>query len=303
MIKRKLTKTVLAIFITFSMFNNVWAQKDTVHVKKNLLPRPPIYGIPAKTLPKGKAIYRSYFVYTNFTSMYSQKKLSMVDLPTSMKFNSLSYTPKFRYGITNRLTFIANFPLYYKKMDKDTIHKQGLGLGDVQTALLYKFYSNKKKRFLVSGLLYGKLPTGKSSGISKTELPLGTGSYDVGTAFMPEKEFGRFDVRMSMFYIYRSENSSDVKLGNVQMASLSTAYNFSKKIIAEGTILYKHINANSLNGTVLKDSDGEVTKFIIGAQYRVAQTFLIQAAIPVTLYSKLPFSSDYDIWAGIYYLW
>ena len=303
MIKKNLTRTVLSIFITFSMFNSVWAQKDTVSRKNNLLPRPPIYGIPAKTLPKGKAIYRSYFVYTDYTSMYSQKKLSMVDLPTNMKFTSLSYTPKFRYGITSRLTLIANFPLYYKKMEKDTIHKQGLGFGDVQTALLYKFYLNKKKRFLVSGLLYGKLPTGKSTCISKTELPLGTGSYDVGTAIMPEKEFGKFDVRMSVFYIYRSENSSNVKLGNVQMASLSTAYNFSKKIIAEGTVLYKHINENSVNGTRLKGTDGEAAQFIIGAQYRVARTFLIQAAVPVTLYSKLPFSSNYDIWAGIYYLW
>ena len=293
-------KIIFALVILLGV-SKIFAQ-DTIKPKK-LMPRPPIYGIPAKTLPKGKTIYRSYFTFSDYTMMYNTEKKQMIDLPQGMSFQAFSYTPKLRYGLTNNLTLIANFPLYYKTLQSYSGDKTGYGLGDIQTALLYKFYHNKQKKFLVSGLLYSKLPTGKSTNLGMAELPLGTGSFDAGVALMPEKEIGKFDIRLSAFYIYRSKNKTGVDLGDVQMYSFSTAYNFSKKLIAEGTILYKSIANNSKNGTTITNSYVKISQVILGAQYRLATRFLVQAAVPVTLYAKAPFSSDYDVWLGIYYLW
>ncbi len=293
-------KIIFALVILLGV-SKIFAQ-DSIKPKK-LMPRPPIYGIPAKTLPKGKIIYRSYFTFSDYTMMYNAVKKQMIDLPQGMSFQAFSYTPKLRYGLTNNLTVIANFPLYYKNLQSNSGTKSGVGLGDIQTALLYKFYHNKQKKFLVSGLLYSKLPTGKSTNLSTSELPLGTGSFDAGIALMPEKEIGKFDIRLSAFYIYRSKNKSGVDLGDVQMYSFSTAYNFSKKFIAEGTVLYKSIADNSKNGTAITDSYVKISQVILGAQYRLATRFLVQAAVPVTLYAKAPFKSNYDVWLGIYYLW
>ena len=279
-----------------------FAQKDTLHTKK-LYPRPPIYGIPAKTLPHGHLIYRSYFTYSDFTSMYSSKQGQMVSLPSNMSFTTYAYTPKLRYGLTNRLTLIANFPLVYKVMRKDNLTKIGRGLGDIQTAMLYRFYFNKQKRFLISGLLYSKLPTGKATQITTGELPLGTGSYDVGVALMPEKEFGKLDMRLSAFYIYRSKNPAGVDLGDVQMVSLSTAYNWSRNFITEATVLYKYADNNRKAGQVLPGTYVKKAQLVLGAQYRLSRTFLLQAAVPVTLYAHAPFSSKYDLWIGFFYLW
>ncbi len=296
-------KLIFVISLILLLANTaVFAQKDSLHSKK-LYPRPPIFGIPAKTLPHGHLIYRSYFTYKEYTSMYNSSKGTMVNLPSNMSFKAFSYTPKLRYGLTNRLTLIANIPLIYKNLNKDSITKTGKGLGDIQTALLYRFYFNKQEKLLISGLLYTKWPTGKINNLTTNELPLGTGSYDIGAAIMPEKEIGKWDIRLSALYIYRSKNSAGVDLGDVRMASLSTAYNWTKNFITEATLLYKYIGNSQKNGQFLPNTNARISQIIIGAQYRLARTFLIQGAVPVTLYAKAPFSYKYGLWVGFYYLW
>ena len=279
-----------------------FGQNDKTQAKKKLMPCPPIYGIPAKTLPQGKFIYRSYLTFTSYSQMYSATKEKMVSLPDGMNFTAFSYTPKLRYGITNKLTLIANFPLYYKTLYNNGTEKYGKGLGDIKAALLYRFYFNKSKKFLLSGLLFSKYPIGKYMKLDDDEMPLGSGSYDGGIALLPEKEFGKWDMRLSAFYIYRSKNKLDVDLGDVQSYSFSSAYNFSKNFIAEGTVLYKSTFNNKKNDVVLPNTYTNLTQVVIGAQYRLARTFLLQAAIPITISAKTPFASKYDIWFGIYYL-
>jgi hypothetical protein len=234
--------------------------------------------------------------------MYNSTKNKMVDLPATMSFSAFSYTPKFRYGLTNKLTLIANFPFYYKTLTNSGIEKTGRGFGDIKAALLYRFYFNKKNKFLISGLLFTKYPTGKYADLKPDELPLGTGSYDGGLAIMPEKEFGKWDMRISAFYIYRGKNKLNVDLGDVQSYSFSSAYNFSENFIAEGTVLYKSSFCNKKNNVVLQNTNTYLTQIIVGAQYRLARTFLLQFAIPVTISTKMPFASKYDIWLGIFYL-
>jgi len=295
-------KNHLILTLLIMLSTVVFAQNDTVKVKK-LMPRPPIYGIPTKTLPKGKIIYRSYFTFTDFSSMYSTQKSDMISLPNDMSFQSYSYTPKLRYGITNKLTFIANFPVFYKDLNHAGNVKTGIGLGDIVASTLYNFYHNKKKKFFLSGLLYTKLPTGKSSNLNTNELPLGTGSFDAGIALLSEKEIKKFDMRLNAFYIYRGQNKAGINLGDAQMFAFSTAYNFSKKFIVEGSILYKQSLNNFKDKQELPDTYIHLSQFIIGAQYRLAPRFLIQAAVPVTLFAKTPFSSNYDAWLGFFILY
>lgn len=296
--KLKIVFTLILLIAATTVF----AQSDTTHHKK-LYPRPPIYGIPAKTLPQGHLIYRSYFTYSNYTMMYNSSQGQMTQLPSGMTLRSYSYTPKLRYGLTNQLTLIANFPLIDKVMSNSTITKIGKGLGDIKTALLYRFYFNKQKKILVSALLYSKWPTGKAKNLARDELPIGTGSYDAGLAIMPEKEIGKWDMRFSAFYIYRSKNPSGIDLGDVKLFSMSAAYDWSRDFITEATILYKTASDNVKNGQTLVGSYSRISQLVLGAQYRITRTFLVQAAMPITLYAKAPFSSKYDLWLGIYYLW
>ncbi|MCD6333625.1 MAG: transporter [Bacteroidales bacterium] len=253
-------------------------------------------------MPKGKLIYRSYFTFSDYTRMINPEKTAMTSLPKGLNFRSYSYTPKLRYGLTKRITLIANFPLYFKQMKNNGNTKTGIGPGDAVLALLYRFHYNKPGKFLISGLLFTKYPTGKSSHLAKEDLPLGSGTYDAGLALMPEKEFGKLDVRASVLYIFRSRNAQNSDLGNVQLFSLSTAFNFSKNFITEATILYKSSANNKTDGEIVPGSNTFMTQFIIGAQYRLAPTLLIQAAVPVTLTAKVPFQSWYDIWLGVFYL-
>ena len=92
-------------------------------------------------------------------------------------------------------------------------------MGDIIGALLYKFHNDKPNRFLVSGLLFTKSPTGKLSGLGKNELATVTGSFDYGAAILPEKEFGKWDLRFSTFYLNRGKNDIDVDLGDVMSFS------------------------------------------------------------------------------------
>ncbi len=269
---------------------------------KRLTPRPPIYGIPAKTLPQGKWIFRGYVILPQFDKMYNAGKDEMVDIPAGMKLSATTVVSKFRYGVTNRLTAIVNVPYTQKQFTKGAMKKSSTGTGDVIGALLYKLIHNRQQKFLFSALLFTKYPTGQSTNLSPTEMPLGTGSFDMGVAALPEKEIGKWDLRWSAFYIYRGENKSNVNLGDVLSVSWSSAYNFNRNLIAEGTLLYKRTGDNTKNGAQIANSGTHVFQLIPGIQYRIQRTFLVQLAMPITLNSKRSFSDTFEPWVGWYYL-
>jgi len=263
---------------------------------QKLFPRPPLYGIPAKTLPRGHWIFRGYAAFPHYSQKLNQATGEMIDLPNGTEITADSYTLKIRYGILKQVTAIVNLPYLHKKLTSPQVTKSSDGLGDVIGALLYKFYVNKPNRFLLSGLLFTKSPTGKADKLLPTELPLGTGSFDAGLALLPEWEIGKWDLRWSAFYIKRGKNKQDVNLGDVTSFSWSTAYNFSRNLIAEGSFLYKQIASDEANPQY------HLVQFIPGIQYRLQRTFLIQLVVPLTLDAKLKFSSNYETWLGLYFM-
>lgn len=283
----------LRLFLSFLLITLLFSFTSAQSMK--LTPRPPIYGIPAKTLPQGRWIFRGYAVFPHFTQKLNSKG-QMIDLPDGTDFTSNSYTLKIRYGILNRLTAIVNIPYVHKKLSSPKGNKSGDGLGDVVGALLYKFYHNKVHRFLISGLLFTKSPTGKADKLKETELALGTGSFDAGLAVLPEWEFGKWDMRWSAFYIRRGKNKQNIDLGDVASFSWSAAYNFSRNFIAEGTLLYKTIAKDDANPQY------HLFQFIPGIQYRLKRTFLVQFVFPLTIDAKMKFAANYENWFGLYYL-
>ena len=269
---------------------------------QKLFPRPPLFGIPAKTLPQNHWVFRGYWINNDYTKMWSPVEDKMVDTPSNLDFTSNVVWGKVRYGITNKLTFILNVPYVRKSLIKNNLEKSGSGLSDVIGALLYKFYSNKKDRFLLSALFFTKSPVGKSTDLLPNELPLGTGSFDYGASILPEKEFGRWDLRLSAFYLIRGNNNTGIDLGDVMSFAWSTAYNFSKKLIFENTFYYKRIFENSKAGKNLTDSDTYLFQIIPAIQYRFGSSFFVQAVLPVNLIQKRPFGNPYETWLGLYYM-
>ncbi len=286
---------MLIVFLSTTIWGfGVRAQK--------LFPRPPLFGIPAKTLPQNHWVFRGYWIINDYTKMWSSAEGKMVDAPSSLNFTSNVVWGKIRYGITNRLTLILNVPYVKKSLTKNGVEKTGAGLGDVIAALLYKFYHKKSDRFLLSGLFFTKSPTGKSTNLSTTELPTGTGSFDYGFSILPEKEFGKWDLRFSAFYLARGKNDAGVNLGDVLSFSWSTAYNFSKKLILENTFYYKRFFENSKDGKNLPDTDAYLFQLIPAVQYRFGNSFFVQAVLPLTLTQKRPFGNSYETWLGLYYM-
>jgi hypothetical protein len=94
----------------------------------------------------------------------------------------------------------------------------------------------------------------------------------------------------------RGQNKQNVDLGDVTSFSWSTAYNFNRNFIAEGTLLYKTIAKDDVNPQY------HIFQFIPGMQYRLQRTFLLQLVLPITLDSKVKFSANYETWLGLYYL-
>ncbi len=292
----KKIKNLLFAALLLALFGNFSANAQ------KLLPRPPLFGIPAKTLPQNHWVIRGYWIYDNYTTMWNKTENKMTDIPSSISFKTNIVWGKIRYGITNNLTFILNVPYVNKSMVKNGVTKSGVGLGDVIGALLYKFYHNKKDRFLLSGLLFTKSPTGKVNNLTADELPLGTGSFDYGLAILPEKEFGKWDMRWSAFYLKRGKNNDDVDLGNVVSLEWSTAYNFSKKLIFENSLYYKRAFENSKNGTNIENSDSYVFQIIPAVQYRFGNSFFVQVVVPFNIYQKRTFGNAYETWLGLYYM-
>ena len=94
----------------------------------------------------------------------------------------------------------------------------------------------------------------------------------------------------------RGQNKQSVDLGDMTSFSWSTAYNFNRNIIAEGTLLYKTIAKDDANPQY------HLFQFIPGIQYRIKRTFLVQLVFPLTIDAKMKFSANYENWFGLYYL-
>ncbi len=260
-----------------------------------LIPRPPIYGIPAKTLPKKRMIVRGYFIYPNFALRYNPSRDEMESLPEGMKLKAETFVLKLRYGITNRITAIANLPLISKSFTTESFSKSSTGLGDCVGALLFKIHHDKRQRFLSSFLLWAKFPTARTSNLSPQELPLGTGSYDYGFAFLPEKELGKWDLRWSVFYKVRGKDYRGEDLANEITLSWSTAYNLSYRTIPEVSLVYNRTLSSSGPAYYY-------LKAVAGVQFRLMRTFLLQAVFLKNITAKLPFADRYAIWLGFFKL-
>jgi len=287
---------------TVLLFYAVGAMAQETKSAKKPTPRPPIYGIPAKTLPQGRWIFRGYWIHPFYDQTLSNETGGMINMPENMRFTTDIGVLKIRYGITPRLTGIVNLPYASKDLVTPKITKTGNGLGDMVDAVLWKLHQNKEKKFITSLLFYAKVPVGKSTGLGPDDLPLGTGSFDVGLALLPEKEFGKWDMRWSAFYILRNRNKSGINLGDVTQFAWSTAYNFNKTFITEVSLVYKHSGDNKKKGSLMAGTGTHQLQFIPGAEVRLAQTFLVQLAVPVTLDSKMSFDSTVGTWLGLYYL-
>jgi len=260
-----------------------------------LTPRPPIYGIPAKTLPKKRLIIRGYFIYPDFAFRYNPSTDKMEKLPEGTELKAEIFVLKLRYGITNRITAIANFPIISKSFTTANFTKSSNGLGDCVGALLFKVHHNKKQRFLTSFLLWSKFPTARTNNLSPQELPLGTGSYDYGFAVLPEKELGKWDLRWSIFYKVKGKDYQGENLPDEISVSWSGAYNLSYRTIPEVSLVYNRtLNSSGPSYYYLKA--------VAGVQFRLKRTFLLQAVFLKNITAKLPFADNYAIWLGFFKL-
>jgi len=269
---------------------------------KNYFPKPPLFGIPSKTLPAHHWIFRGYEIYDNYTLKWDKHEKKMIALPDSISFFSYEFLAKLRYGITDKLTAIVNIPYFYKKKETGSQKQIASDFGDVVGAFLYRVFQSKNRKNIISVLLFSKYPTGKFSSLSENELPTGSGSYDFGFSLLPEKIYGKWDFRSSAFYLLRGENSKNVNLGDLLKFSISSAYNFNRKFIGEFSLNYQNTFLNTKSNQKIDDSETELLQVVPAIQYRHANRFLLQAVTPLNVMQKRSLGTRYEFWLGLYYL-
>ncbi len=290
----KLIKMFLVglIFISFNSIVNA----------QELTPHPPLFGFPSKPMPVGHWVVRGYWMYNNYDLKYNNAEQSMSAIPENFSYSTNVVWGKVRYGISKRITAVVNLPYINKTMKNGNVSKTGNGLGDIITALRYNLYANKKSKFWFTTLLYAKFATGKSTDLTATELPTGTGSFDYGLIFIPEKSFGNLDMRFSAAYFVRGKNNADVDLGDLLWFSLMSDYNLSNRIIVEASLNYKRTFLNNKNGVNIENSDTYLFQILPGIEYRFGHRFYIQGVVPINLSQKRPFGNRYETWLGLYYM-
>jgi hypothetical protein len=269
---------------------------------QELTPHPPLFGFPAKPMPVGHWVVRGYWMYNDYNLKYNNSENKMTDIPENFSYSTNVVWGKVRYGISKKMTAVVNVPYLNKTIKSGTISKTGNGLGDIITALRYNIYANKKARFWFTTLLYAKFATGKTINLKSDELPTGTGSFDYGLIFIPEKSFGDLEMRFSASYFLRGKNSSNVDLGDLLWLSLMSDYYLSDRIIIEGSINYKRTFLNSKNGMNMENSDTYLLQILPGIEYRIGHRFYLQGVAPINIIQKRPFGNKYETWFGLYYM-
>ncbi|MCK4512112.1 transporter, partial [bacterium] len=141
----------------------------------------PIVGASANTIPRGTFMIDTWGTWLNFTKSWQEDGnggSSWVGFREDRKWTAGSLVPRVYYGVTDRFTVRAAFPLEdrYREYEFDGPAESATGLGDIVIDPKFQIFRAESGYPRVAALAGVRFPTGDTGGDGR--LPLSDGSTD-----------------------------------------------------------------------------------------------------------------------------
>ena len=210
----------------------------------------------AWTSPKGK--FYSQLGYTSLVYDGSNKAYDEI-IPLNRKITHNALQGYIQYGITDKLMVTGIVPLTFtsSKLTSGT-QPTGLsdgslnGLGNIQTALTYRFY--EKNGIVFSGKLNAILPTAQKD--VATGLRTGDDTFGISPSLLAGYGHSKFFASAEIGYGYRTNKYSSQSLINAQIGKL---FGKKQKFIA----IFNTVNRVSSKNGSYQDTNNKYTGFFL----------------------------------------
>jgi len=204
----------------------------------------------------GKAVFFSISLalmslFTTLAPLYGQQpletetarplKAGVSEVQTTFEYQTSSEGTEraaalgYEYGITDRLSFLAE-PVFYTSIDPKA-GAEAKGLGDFEATLSYLFGHERHRLPALAAAVEVKAPTARN-------LLIGTGKTDFASYVFGSKRFGNLDMHTNVGYTFVGKPAGAAQADNINNVAFAGEYFLGKRneILAE-------ILANTTSGS------------------------------------------------------
>jgi hypothetical protein len=254
----------------------------------NLLALPNI-GVDAGTLPEGISFVRERYFYADYTKRYNEDLDKYESLESNEYYKSHWSLTEIAYGVTNKLTLVANIWYFDAKIKSGSVIGDDKGIGDCYAFSKYKMLSIESEPDSgIVGLLGARFPTGDKKNMPI--LRLGDGSTDLGVGFAATKQWGRTENSLfgGIWLNNKSDEATDKR--NEVECRATTQYN----------LLPRRLNLQmELKGVWFEGNEEHLLELAPGIQYTPIFPLTLQISTKIPVISKGYFKYDYQIVIGL----
>ncbi len=249
----------------------------------------PNCGVDAGTLPKGVVFLRERWFYAEYTKRYDEEEGKYIRLKSGEYYRSYWSLTEIAYGVTDKLTIVANFWYYDAKINSGNDVGRDKGFGDFYVFSKYKLLSvNKEPNSGVVGLLGLRLPTGDKKNMPI--LRIGDGSTDFGIGFAATKQWGHFT--NSIFF--------GIWLNNKSSGAVDKRHEVEYRATSEYELIPKTLNLQmELKGIWFEGNKERLLEIIPGIQYTPVFPLTFQLSYKIPIEARGYFKYDYQIVIGV----
>ena len=249
----------------------------------------PNTGVDAGTLPKDFMFVRERWFYADYTHRYDESANKYVRLGHGEYYRSYWSLTEIAYGITDKLTIVANFWYYDAKIKSGDDVGKDRGIGDFYVFSKYKLSSaDKDLASGVVGLLALRLPTG-----DKKDMPilrLGDGSTDIGIGFAATKRWR--GLTNSVF--------AGIWLNNKTSSAVDKRHEVEYRATSEYELLPRKLNLQmELKGLWFEGNKERLLEVVPGIQYIPVFPLMFELSYKITVEARGYFKYDYQVVMGV----
>ncbi len=252
-------------------------------------PALPNIGVDAYTLPEGVTFIRNRFFFAEYQKRYDETAHRYIDLKRGEYFKSWWTLTEIAYGVTDRLTLVANNWYYKAKINTidDTTEKSGVG--DFYVFAKYRFPGqNRPENHSICGLLAARFPTGSYK--KHPVLRFGDGSTDIGTGFSVTLRQDRF--RHSLF--------TGIWFNCFNDHATDKRHEIEYRLTSEYWVIQEKLNIQlELKGIWFEGNDERLLEIAPGIQYIPVFPLIFQASIKIPVEAKGYYRYPFQVLCGI----
>lgn len=249
----------------------------------------PNAGLDAGTLPQGIVFVRERWLYTDYTERYDESKKKYVELASDEFYKSTWSLTEIAYGITDKLTLVANIWYFDSEIKSGSDIGNDNGLGDCFFLSKYKMISVENEPFSgLAGLMALRLPTGDEK--KEPILRLGDGSTDIGVGFSATKQWGRATNSLLAGYWINMKGDNAVDKRDQIEVRTTTEYE----------ILPKKLNVQmEFKGYWFEGNKERLLELVPGIQYTPIFPLTLQLSYKFPFEARGYFKYDHQIILGV----